>query len=91
MTSFANFHETATADAVLGYLIAFLVLLATIKMWHLLRLNPKLHMIAATLQRAWADISGFLVIITIMILAYAICVSHYHYLTVITLHSLPLP
>ncbi|KAJ3592348.1 hypothetical protein NHX12_007475 [Muraenolepis orangiensis] len=70
---FANFHETATADAGLGYLIAFLVLLATVKLSHLLRLNPKLHMIAATLQRAWSDISGFLVVITIMILAYAIC------------------
>ncbi|KAM8893485.1 polycystin-1-like protein 2 [Spinachia spinachia] len=69
---YASFHETAKADAVLGYLIAFLVLLATIKLWHLLRLNPKLHMITATLQRAWADISGFLVVMTIMFLAYSI-------------------
>uniref|UniRef100_A0A3B5Q509 Polycystic kidney disease protein 1-like 2 n=1 Tax=Xiphophorus maculatus TaxID=8083 RepID=A0A3B5Q509_XIPMA len=69
---FASFHETAQADAALGYLIAFLVLLATIKLWHLLRLNPKLHMITATLQRAWTDISGFLVVMTIMFLAYAI-------------------
>uniref|UniRef100_A0A8C5BHS2 Polycystic kidney disease 1 like 2b n=1 Tax=Gadus morhua TaxID=8049 RepID=A0A8C5BHS2_GADMO len=69
---FPSFHETATADAVLGYLIAFLVLLATIKLWHLMRLNPKLHMITATLQRAWTDISGFLVVITIMFLAYSI-------------------
>ncbi|KAM4630467.1 polycystin-1-like protein 2 [Polymixia lowei] len=69
---YASFHETATADAVLGYLIAFLVLLATVKLWHLLRLNPKLHMITATLQRAWTDISGFLVVMTIMFLAYSI-------------------
>lgn len=71
---YASFHETATADSVLGYLIAFLVLLATVKLWHLLRLNPKLHMITATLQRAWTDISGFLVVITIMFLAYSISV-----------------
>ncbi|XP_026071624.1 polycystic kidney disease protein 1-like 2 [Carassius auratus] len=69
---FASFYETATADAVLGYLIAFLVLLATIKLWHLLRLNPKLHMITSTLQRAWSDISGFIVVMTIMFLAYSI-------------------
>ncbi|KAJ3593029.1 hypothetical protein NHX12_005367 [Muraenolepis orangiensis] len=69
---FPSFRETATADAVLGYLIAFLVLLATVKLWHLMRLNPKLHMITATLQRAWSDISGFLVVITIMFLAYSI-------------------
>ncbi|XP_039983123.1 polycystic kidney disease protein 1-like 2 [Xiphias gladius] len=69
---YASFHETAKADAVLGYLIAFLVLLATVKLWHLLRLNPKLHMITSTLQRAWTDISGFLVVLTIMFLAYSI-------------------
>uniref|UniRef100_H3CVD7 Uncharacterized protein n=1 Tax=Tetraodon nigroviridis TaxID=99883 RepID=H3CVD7_TETNG len=78
---FASFHETAKADAVLGYLIAFLVLLATIKLWHLLRLNPKLHMITATLQRAWADISGFLVVMAIMFLAYSIAVSGFPQLT----------
>ncbi|XP_058485671.1 polycystin-1-like protein 2 [Solea solea] len=69
---YASFHETAQADAVLGYLIAFLVLLATVKLWHLLRLNPKLHMITSTLQRAWTDISGFLVVMTIMFLAYSV-------------------
>ncbi|KAJ7986101.1 hypothetical protein DPEC_G00347310 [Dallia pectoralis] len=69
---FASFHETAIADAALGYLIAFLVLLATVKLWHLLRLNPKLHMITATLQRAWTDISGFLVVMIVMFLAYSI-------------------
>ncbi|CAL8342627.1 unnamed protein product [Boreogadus saida] len=73
VNSFANFHETATADAALGYLIAFVVLLATVKLWHLLRLNPKLHMIAATLHRAWGDISGFLIVMTIMIVAYSVC------------------
>lgn len=81
LSRFASFHETAKADAVLGYLIAFLVLLATVKLWHLLRLNPKLHMITATLQRAWTDISGFLVVMAIMFLAYSIAVRsfpHFH-------------
>lgn len=81
LSRYASFHETAKADAVLGYLIAFLVLLATVKLWHLLRLNPKLHMITATLQRAWTDISGFLVVMTIMFLAYSIAVSSFPHLT----------
>lgn len=81
VSRYASFHETAKADAVLGYLIAFLVLLATVKLWHLLRLNPKLHMITATLQRAWTDISGFLVVMTIMFLAYSIAVSRFPHLT----------
>ena len=72
---FASFYETATTDALLQHLIAFLVLLATIKLWHLLRLNPKMNMITTALQRAWSDISGFVVIIVIMLIAYAIVVS----------------
>ncbi|XP_072452062.1 polycystin-1-like protein 2 [Chiloscyllium punctatum] len=69
---FVSFYETAIADAIMGYLIAFLVLLATIKLWHLLRINPKLNMITSTLRRAWGDISGFLTVILIMFLAYSI-------------------
>ncbi|XP_057257928.1 polycystic kidney disease protein 1-like 3 [Pezoporus wallicus] len=67
-----SFNETARADAVLGYLIAFLVLLSTVKLWHLLRLNPKINMITSTLRRAWGDISGFITVIAIMFLAYSI-------------------
>ncbi|KAJ7394975.1 polycystin 1 like 2 [Pitangus sulphuratus] len=67
-----SFSETARADEVLGYLIAFLVLLSTVKLWHLLRLNPKLNMITSALRRAWGDISGFLTVIAIMFLAYSI-------------------
>ncbi|OXB62704.1 hypothetical protein ASZ78_003064 [Callipepla squamata] len=67
-----SFNETARADAVLGYLIAFLVLLSTVKLWHLLRLNPKLNMITSTLRRAWGDISGFITVTAIMFLAYSI-------------------
>lgn len=72
---FVSFNQTATVDAVLGYLIAFLVLLSTVKLWHLLRLNPKLNMITSTLRRAWGDISGFATVIIIMFLAYSIAVS----------------
>ncbi|NXB82684.1 PK1L2 protein, partial [Donacobius atricapilla] len=67
-----SFSETARADAVLGYLLAFLVLLSTVKLWHLLRLNPKLNMITSTLRRAWGDISGFITVIAIMFLAYSV-------------------
>ncbi|XP_020848314.2 polycystin-1-like protein 2 [Phascolarctos cinereus] len=67
-----SFGETASADAVLGYLIAILVLLSTVKLWHLLRLNPKLNVLTSTLRRAWGDISGFIIVIAIMFLAYSI-------------------
>ncbi|XP_021075889.1 polycystic kidney disease protein 1-like 2 [Mus pahari] len=67
-----SFSETAAADAALGYIIAFLVLLSTVKLWHLLRLNPKMNMITSSLRRAWGDISGFVTVILIMLLAYSI-------------------
>ncbi|XP_037372114.1 polycystic kidney disease protein 1-like 2 [Talpa occidentalis] len=67
-----SFSETAAADAALGYIIAFLVLLSTVKLWHLLRLNPKMNMITSALHRAWGDISGFITVILIMLLAYSI-------------------
>ncbi|KAM6177463.1 polycystin-1-like protein 2 [Erethizon dorsatum] len=67
-----SFSETAAADVVLGYIIAFLVLLSTVKLWHLFRLNPKLNMITSALRCAWGDISGFLIVILIMLLAYSI-------------------
>lgn len=82
---FVSFNETATADAALGYLIAFLVLLSTIKLWHLMRLNPKLNMITATLRRAWGDISGFITVILIMFLAYSIAVSMLYSITSVLL------
>uniref|UniRef100_A0AAY4BKQ8 Polycystic kidney disease 1 like 2a n=1 Tax=Denticeps clupeoides TaxID=299321 RepID=A0AAY4BKQ8_9TELE len=69
---YVSFHDTATADDMLGYLIALLVLLATIKLWHLMRLNSKLHLITSILQRAWTQISSYLVVISIMLLAYSI-------------------
>ncbi|XP_052512125.1 polycystic kidney disease protein 1-like 2 [Budorcas taxicolor] len=67
-----SFSETAAADAALGYILAFLVLLSTVKLWHLFRLNPKMNMITSALHRAWGDISGFIVVILIMLLAYSI-------------------
>ncbi|XP_041506459.1 polycystic kidney disease protein 1-like 2 [Microtus oregoni] len=67
-----SFSETAATDAALGYTIAFLVLLSTVKLWHLLRLNPKMNVIASVLRRAWGDISSFMAIILIMLLAYSI-------------------
>ncbi|XP_034741970.1 polycystic kidney disease protein 1-like 2 [Etheostoma cragini] len=69
---FPSFYDTAKADSALQYLIAFLVLLSTFKLWLLLRLNPKMNMITAALQRAWSDISSYLVVIVIMLLAYSI-------------------
>lgn len=72
---FASFYETASADRVLQYLVAFLVLLSTVKLWHLFRINPKINIFTATLARAWSDMSGFLLIVGLLLVAYASAVS----------------
>ncbi|KAM5207497.1 LOW QUALITY PROTEIN: polycystin-1-like protein 2 [Hipposideros larvatus] len=69
-----SFSETAAVDVAFGYIIAFLVLQSTVKLWHLLRLN-QMNMITSALCRAWGDISGFVTVIFIMLLAYSIVVS----------------
>ncbi|CAJ0953971.1 unnamed protein product [Ranitomeya imitator] len=69
---FVSFYDTATIDSAQSYTIAFLVSLLTIKLWRLLILNPNLHLITTTLQKAWNEISGFLLTILILLVAYSI-------------------
>lgn len=75
---FASFYETASADRVLQYLVAFLVLLSTVKLWHLFRINPKMNVFTATLGRAWSDMSSFLLILGLLLVAYSMAVSRVH-------------
>ncbi|TRY95089.1 hypothetical protein DNTS_004183 [Danionella cerebrum] len=69
---FPSFHDSAVMDTTLGYLMAFLVLLSCLKLWHLLRLNPKLNLITSSLQRAWSDMSSFVFVLFIILIAYSI-------------------
>ncbi|KAM4723014.1 polycystin-1-like protein 3 [Rhinophrynus dorsalis] len=69
---FVSLYETATIDCIHGYSVAFLVSLVTVKLWSLLSLNPNLHLITVTLQKAWSEISGFLLTILILLVAYSI-------------------
>lgn len=61
-------------DSALTYLIAFLVALTTIKLWNLLRLNPRMHLITQTLQKAWDEVLGFLLTLLVLLVGYAIVV-----------------
>uniref|UniRef100_UPI00398F8683 polycystin-1-like protein 2 n=1 Tax=Pristiophorus japonicus TaxID=55135 RepID=UPI00398F8683 len=68
---FVNFYETAIIDSGLGYVIAFLVSLATVKFWNLLHFNPKMHLITSSLQRAWSNLLGLLVIMLVLLVSYS--------------------
>ncbi|XP_072135891.1 dihydroorotate dehydrogenase (quinone), mitochondrial isoform X3 [Mobula birostris] len=68
---FINFYETAITDSALGYVIAFLVLLATVKFWSLLHFNPKMHLITSSLERAWGNLLGLLLIMLVLLVSYS--------------------
>ncbi|XP_051829492.1 polycystic kidney disease protein 1-like 3 [Antechinus flavipes] len=69
---FISFHEVIQVAFVLTYLLGFLVLLTTIRLWSLLRLNPRLQIISTTLRRAWDEVVGFSLIILILLTGYSI-------------------
>ncbi|KAM9063176.1 polycystin-1-like protein 3 [Sarcophilus harrisii] len=69
---FISFHEVVQVAFALTYLLGFLVLLTTIRLWSLLRLNPRLQIISTTLRRAWDEVVGFLLIILILLTGYSI-------------------
>ncbi|KAK7938673.1 hypothetical protein WMY93_001999 [Mugilogobius chulae] len=72
---FPSFSYSASSDLLLQFIVAFLVLLSTVKLWHLLRLNPNMELISSALSRASGDITGFLLVIGLMFVAYATTVS----------------
>ncbi|XP_036605967.1 polycystic kidney disease protein 1-like 3 [Trichosurus vulpecula] len=68
---FISFHEIVQVTCALTYLLGLLVLLSTIRLWSLLRLNPRLQIISTTLKRAWDEVAGFLLIILILLTGYS--------------------
>lgn len=71
---FLRVSEVANTDAALTGLIAFLVALTTVKLWTLLRLSPRMHLITRTLQKAWDEILQFLLTLLVLLTAYAFAV-----------------
>ncbi|XP_074140805.1 polycystin-1-like protein 3 [Sminthopsis crassicaudata] len=69
---FISFHEVVGVASALTYLLGFLVLLTTIRLWSLLRLNPRLQIISTTLRRAWDEVVGFSLIILLLLTGYSI-------------------
>uniref|UniRef100_A0A2K5R3E3 Polycystin 1 like 3, transient receptor potential channel interacting n=1 Tax=Cebus imitator TaxID=2715852 RepID=A0A2K5R3E3_CEBIM len=72
---FISFYEAVKVNSAATHLVGFLVLLATVQLWNLLRHSPRLWVISRTLSRAWDEVSGFLLIILILLTGYAIAVS----------------
>ncbi|KAJ7311801.1 hypothetical protein JRQ81_006110 [Phrynocephalus forsythii] len=69
---FISFYEMAEVDSALTYLIAFLLALTTVKLWNLLRLSPRMYLVTQTLQKAWDEVVGFLLVLLILLGGYSI-------------------
>uniref|UniRef100_G1R164 Polycystin-1-like protein 3 n=1 Tax=Nomascus leucogenys TaxID=61853 RepID=G1R164_NOMLE len=69
---FISFYEAVKANSAATHLVGFLVLLATVQLWNLLRHSPRLRVISRTLSQAWDEVVGFLLIILILLTGYAI-------------------
>uniref|UniRef100_A0A2K5DFV1 Polycystin-1-like protein 3 n=1 Tax=Aotus nancymaae TaxID=37293 RepID=A0A2K5DFV1_AOTNA len=69
---FISFYEAVKVNSAATHLVGFLVLLATVQLWNLLRHSPRLWVISRTLSRAWDEVVGFLLIILILLTGYAI-------------------
>ncbi|EPQ17033.1 Polycystic kidney disease protein 1-like 3 [Myotis brandtii] len=72
---FISFYEAVTVNSAVIHLMGFLVLLATVQLWMLLHLNPRLQVIGRTLTKAWDEVVGFLLVIVILLTGYAMAVS----------------
>ncbi|XP_041047630.1 polycystic kidney disease protein 1-like 2 [Carcharodon carcharias] len=68
---FVSFHGLMSINSALNYVIAVLVALTTVKLWHLLHLNPKLHLFTSAMRRAWGELRGLFVILVLLLVAYS--------------------
>ncbi|XP_064641225.1 polycystin-1-like protein 2 [Lineus longissimus] len=70
-TQFLSFAHSAFLDSILGYLIAFLVVLGTLKFLHLLRFNPQIFYFLQTLNTSLATLKFHLLSLLILWFAYS--------------------
>ncbi|KAF6078992.1 polycystin 1 like 3, transient receptor potential channel interacting [Phyllostomus discolor] len=69
---FINFYEAVKVNAAVIHLMGFLLLLTTVRLWNLLHHNPRLQVIGRTLNKAWDEMVGFMLVILILLTGYAI-------------------
>ncbi|MEJ1276064.1 hypothetical protein NN561_006966 [Cricetulus griseus] len=72
---FISFCEALKVNSAVTHLMGFLVLLATVQLWDLLRHNAQLQVISKTLNKAWDEVVGFILTIMILLSSYAMTVS----------------
>ncbi|KAM8776480.1 LOW QUALITY PROTEIN: polycystin-1-like protein 3 [Rhynchonycteris naso] len=69
---FISFQEAVKVNSAVIHLMGFLVPLGTVQLWNLLHCNPRLWVTGRTLNQAWGEVVGFLLVILILLTGYAI-------------------
>lgn len=72
---FISFYEALKVNSAVTHLMGFLVLLATVQLWDILRHNAQFQVISKTLNKAWDEVVGFILLIVILLSSYAMTVS----------------
>ncbi|XP_070574001.1 polycystin-1-like protein 2 [Ptychodera flava] len=68
---FISFHTAAMLAQTLEYVIALLVLLGTLKLLHLLRINPRIYLLTSALKSASKELGGFFAMLAVTFTAFA--------------------
>ncbi|XP_072051916.1 polycystin-1-like protein 2 [Amphiura filiformis] len=63
---FVSFHQAASVADAFIYLFAFLVIISTVKILHLLRLNPRMYLLTTVISQSATELVAF----SILVLAY---------------------
>ena len=69
---FISFIQATTWDEIFGYLLAFLVFFANLKLLKLLRFNHRIYLFTKTLSKAAMPLFSFLIVFFVFYIAYSI-------------------
>ncbi|KAK3091662.1 hypothetical protein FSP39_021645 [Pinctada imbricata] len=68
---FYDFQKVALWDETFNFILAFTIFIAILKLVHILRFNRKMSMMAGILRNAAKELSAFVIVFVLFILAYA--------------------
>lgn len=69
---FVSLQLAANVDDAFAYLMAFLVIICTVKFMHLLRLNPRMYLLTTVLDQTSMDLIAFTVLLTVYVCSYTV-------------------
>ena len=69
---YVSFRLAAEADNQLGYSLAVIIILSSIKFLYLLRLNPRMYLITSVIAECFREVTAFTLLLFVLILTYAL-------------------